>query len=282
MDGEARERVRARARPSRKTIPAPATLLDEGGECTPDYRDDETYSVTPDYASHESGGTLVSFECARSMEPQIDAVGQDTDVVLLTIGGNDVDFADIVMQCFVVGARDPGDCRDKVRSGQEGIGDVGVRTGGGPADPEGADAAGRAHRAGRIPVPREERRTSSCAAASCSSTCTRSGARSASSATSATRRSARRSSALNAEGGAQVIFVDEVKPHFAGHEPDGRVCCRNDDRWIHEFDSLHEDGVVPLQLDRARRARRPARTAARDRASGRATSWPAAPSTSPS
>ena len=44
--------------------------------------------------------------------------------------------------------------------------------------------------------------------------------------------------ALNAEGGAQVIFVDEVKAHFAGHEPDGRVCCRNDDRWIHEFDTF--------------------------------------------
>ena len=219
-----------------KDDPGARHALDEGGECTPDYRDDEAYSVKPYFASPESGGTLVMFECARSMEPQIDAVGQDTDVVLLTIGGNDVDFADIVMQCFVVGARDPGDCRDKVSSGQERIGAVGVRTA----------AALRTLKARMRPdahivlaaypyleknpdyslrggflftdvyaVGREVRRFGDMGDA------------------------AQRAAAntLNAEGGAQVIFVDEVKPHFAGHEPDGRVCCRNDDRWIHEFDS---------------------------------------------
>jgi hypothetical protein len=217
--------------------PGARHALDEGGECTPDYRDDEAYSVTPYYASHESGGTLVMFECARSMEPQIDAVGQDTDVVLLTIGGNDVDFADIVLKCFVVGARNPGDCRDKVSSGQEGIGEVGVRTA----------AALRTLKARMRPdahivlaaypylekndwfelrggflftdvyaVGQEVRRFGDMGDAA--------------------QRAA--ASTLNAEGGAQVIFIDEVKPHFAGHEPDGRVCCRNDDRWIHEFDSL--------------------------------------------
>ena len=105
---EARERVRPRARSSRRTIPARAMRSTRAATARRDYRDDEAYSVTPEYASHESGGTLVSFECARYMEPQIDAVGQDTDIVLLTIGGNDVDFSDIVKQCFVVGARRPG------------------------------------------------------------------------------------------------------------------------------------------------------------------------------
>jgi lysophospholipase L1-like esterase len=219
-----------------KDDPGARHMLDERGDCTPDYRDDEAYSVTPEYASHESGGTLVSFVCSRTMEPQIDAVGQDTDVVLLTIGGNDVDFADIVMQCFVVGARDPGDCRDKVSAGQEGIGAVGVRTATALRTLK-ARMRPDAHiviaaypyleknpdyelRGGFLftdvyAVGREVRKFGDMGDAA--------------------QRAA--ANALNAEGGAQVIFVDEVKSHFAGHEPDGRVCCRNDDRWIHEFDS---------------------------------------------
>ena len=31
---------------------------------------------------------------------------------------------------------------------------------------------------------------------------------------------------------------DQVKSHFHTHEPDGRVCCENDDRWVNEFDSF--------------------------------------------
>ena len=221
-----------------KDDPGARRLLDESGDCTPDYRDDEDYDVVPDTAIPQvGGGTWVTFKCVRTMEAQIDAVGQDTDVVLLTIGGNDVDFADIVKQCFVVGARDPGSCRDKVNAGQEGIGEVGARTAVAlrtlkarmrqdahivlAAYPYLEKNADYTLRGGFLfldsyAVGREIRRFGDMGDA----------AQRAAAAT------------LNAAGGAQVIFIDEVKPHFAGHEPDGRVCCRNDARWIHEFDTF--------------------------------------------
>jgi lysophospholipase L1-like esterase len=56
------------------------------------------------------------YTCTRWLRAQVDAVGPDTDLVLFTIGGNDIGFSNIVKQCFVPGYRDPGDCRDHVQS----------------------------------------------------------------------------------------------------------------------------------------------------------------------
>ena len=57
---------------------------------------------------------LIDAECRRFMKPQIDSVGSNTDLVMFTGGGNDAKFAKIVEQCFAIGLRDPGDCRDNV------------------------------------------------------------------------------------------------------------------------------------------------------------------------
>ena len=54
----------------------------------------------------------------------MDSLGKDTDLVLLTFGGDDVDFSDIVKQCFIVGLRDPGSCRSKVNAGEAGLAGV--------------------------------------------------------------------------------------------------------------------------------------------------------------
>jgi hypothetical protein len=40
--------------------------------------------------------------------------------------------------------------------------------------------------------------------------------------------------AVDAEPGARVMYIDALKGLFAGHEPDGRVCCQNEARWLHE------------------------------------------------
>lgn len=47
--------------------------------------------------------TAVSFKCTQRLRPQLDFIGPETDLVLMTIGGNDLDFANIVKQCFFFG-----------------------------------------------------------------------------------------------------------------------------------------------------------------------------------
>lgn len=52
--------------------------------------------------------------CERRLRPQIDAIDTSVDVVMLTFGGNDARFADIVEKCFVRGFRSVADCRTAV------------------------------------------------------------------------------------------------------------------------------------------------------------------------
>ena len=237
---------------SGKNDPAARAALNARGDCTPRYRDDEVYgSSLPVSAS----GSVVRFECVRYMAPQIDAVGKDTDLVLFTIGGNDVNFSEIIKRCFAIGLRSPGACRENIERRDQRDRRRRRRTGGVPAHAEGPHAARRADRDPAYPyleksidlrlrggflflddygVGEEIRRLGDLGDQ---------GQRAA-------------VGAVNSEGGAQVTLVDDVKAAFAGHEPDGRACCRNDDRWIHEFDTPDPDGVVPLQPEGPRRARR--------------------------
>nr|WP_306814430.1 GDSL-type esterase/lipase family protein [Actinomyces bowdenii] len=55
---------------------------------------------------------------------QISQIPTDTDVVMFTIGGNDVHFSDIVKQCFTLGIRDPETCKQKVDAANSGLADV--------------------------------------------------------------------------------------------------------------------------------------------------------------
>ena len=113
-----------------KDDPRARAKLDDLEACTTPYRDDEAYRIEAMSARSAIGrtGTEVVFRCTRYMEPQWDAVGKDTDLVLFTIGGNDVNFGEIIKACFVVFARDPGRCRDNINEGHEAVEDVGRNT----------------------------------------------------------------------------------------------------------------------------------------------------------
>lgn len=224
-----------------KDSAAARQALDRSEACRTDWIGDERYDVVADRAAYSAtaGSTQVWFRCTRYMEAQWEAVGRDTDLVLFSIGGNDVHFADIVAQCFAIGLRDPDTCREKIDAAKDGIGDVGVRI----------ESFLRALKLRMRPdakivlksypylekdenlklqkyfgipgftdyeVGREIRELGDLGDLAQSTAV----------------------DAVNAEGGAQVHFLDTVKDHFAGHEPDGRVLHRNDDRWLHEFDSL--------------------------------------------
>jgi VCBS repeat-containing protein len=62
--------------------------------------------------------------CQGTLNAQVDSIGPGTDLVLLTFGGDDINFSDIVKQCFIVGMRDPGSCRSKVASANVGLSSV--------------------------------------------------------------------------------------------------------------------------------------------------------------
>jgi lysophospholipase L1-like esterase len=84
---------------------------------TQDYPDEEywKYEVTS-----QLYGTFY-YRCTRYLTAQVNAIGPDTDLVLFTIGGNDIGFSDIVKQCFVPGPRSAHDCEEKIDDARQGL-----------------------------------------------------------------------------------------------------------------------------------------------------------------
>jgi lysophospholipase L1-like esterase len=62
------------------------------------------------------------------LNEQIPDVPSNTDLVMLTIGGNDVHFSDIVKQCFAKGFRDAGTCKRLVEEADAGLSTVESQT----------------------------------------------------------------------------------------------------------------------------------------------------------
>ncbi len=81
---------------------------------------------TPEYPQEEFYTDDSTFQCTRRLRPQIEAIDSSVDLVLMTMGGNDVQFATIVKQCFVKGYRDPADCRAAVENANTDLADVEV------------------------------------------------------------------------------------------------------------------------------------------------------------
>ena len=61
-----------------------------------------------------SGSVTSDVLHADGKTNQIDEMSADTNLVMFTIGGNDVNFSDIVQQCFALGIRDAKTCKEKV------------------------------------------------------------------------------------------------------------------------------------------------------------------------
>lgn len=226
-----------------KDDPAARAVLDSTRQCTTSYRDDEVYEVEPVVASSPTYGgdyTIVTFKCTRYLEPQWDAVGYDTDLVLFSIGGNDVHFADIIRNCFAVGPRDVPTCKELIEAAQDDIDDVGDRT----------ESFLRALKAKLRPDARivlkaypylEKDPEFTLTAWTWPHASYRVGEEIRRLGDLGDEGQRAAVDAVNAEGGAQTYFLEEVKTHFGAfpnHEPDGRACCRNPYRWVNEFDSL--------------------------------------------
>ena len=69
--------------------------------------------LTVNVNNQACGGAVVA-----NLYQQINAVTPDTDLVVLTIGGNDVGFANIVVQCFTPLISDPARCKQAIDQGK--------------------------------------------------------------------------------------------------------------------------------------------------------------------
>ena len=47
------------------------------------------------------GSSYFTYRCKLTLRPQADSVDKGTDLVLMTMGGNNAKFADIILSCFV-------------------------------------------------------------------------------------------------------------------------------------------------------------------------------------
>ena len=217
--------------------------LDETDACSARAAGDDLLSV--DYHLRESDGLSLwarkyTYECQLTVRAQTDFVGPQTDLVLLTAGGNELGFTDIIANCF--GPRIPGAlegangtrCREGVAATMAGLPEmldrlksqisrlITERMTGNPKSqvillaypllsldrpyhlPDGAvsyDAARGVRELGRAAI-REQRRIID---------------------------------ELENDFPGRVKFIEEVADAFDGHEPDPRVFTRNKHRWINEF-----------------------------------------------
>ena len=204
--------------------------------CTSNYPDEEYYQTKGVAAYYDSvrGYTMVTVECKRFLRAQIAAVSADTDLVLFTIGGNDIKFSTIVTDCFAWGLRSPERCKAAIDDGISLVSGVEASVTrilndlrsrllpsariallSYPYLEENEDyIVGEYPHNIEYPVGQQIRLLGDLGD------------------------DAQRNAVKDANGaaGAPVAYIDEVKSKFATHEPDGRTCCENEDRWIREFD----------------------------------------------
>jgi LPXTG-motif cell wall-anchored protein len=212
------------------------------------------YVRYPDEESIEVGDWTITFDpttnltratapCARFLSAQIEAIGKDTDLVLFTIGGNDVNFADIVKRCFALGLRNPGDCRDRVETAVRTMPRVGEDLAALLTDLH-TNRMRPDARLAMLTYPYLSNRPSWVlrsirAIAGFGGDSYDAGREVRALGDAGDRMQRSIVNRVNAAAGQQFVrLVDTVKEHFAGHEPDPSAARRNPDRWIHEFDSL--------------------------------------------
>jgi hypothetical protein len=206
------------------------------GACKPQAPDDDYYAI--DRVSWDNILRQVDYTCTRYLKAQIDFVNETYDLVLFTMGGNDVHFSEIVKQCFVAVLHDPGDCRRNVESARKTL-DSYVR----PSVTSILKMIGQKLRPSAkivyVAYPYLERDPNFTLVSVTGSDTYRAGA--------AVRRLGDDGDAMQRavvdqynrttpeEDGPRAIFVDKTKAAFAGHEPHGDDNDHGTDRWIFSY-----------------------------------------------
>lgn len=186
---------------------------------------------------------------------QIDQMPTNTDLVMLTIGGNDIRFSTIVTQCFAAGARDARSCRESVESATAGLDGVKAET-----TKIFERLAARLQPGAQVvlvgyPLLSTTRsyELADCYARNWYGACTDHESYAAGTGvrelgTRAAQEQQALVAAWNNSNTLPVTFVNSVAEAFAGHEPDPSALSRNDYRWVNEFieteGRLQSDGTT--------------------------------------
>ena len=198
-----------------------------------DWLNEQNVSATLTNLAH-SGSVTDDLLGADGRTGQIESMPADTDVAMFTIGGNDVGFADIVKQCFMLGMRDAATCKEKVDAASTGMSDVRQSTQNilqriDDKLPDGAQVVLVGYP--RLATDREYVLKNFWGTFSYNAGA---GVRGLSD-TSRQMQSDLVNDWNAAHPGLKVTYIDGVINAFDGHEPDPSVTAHNDYRWINEF-----------------------------------------------
>lgn len=171
----------------------------------------------------------------------LDDIPENTDLVMMTIGGNDVNFGDIVKQCFVIGLRDGSTCEKLVNSAKEKLSSAVKGTEEILKKLEDKLSPNSQIILAGYPLLSLDTDYS---LATCSqkiySLCTKWDSYTVAQDIRALGKLANYHQSdlakkWNNEHDMKLIYVDTISDKFAGHEPNPSIFSRNDIRWINEF-----------------------------------------------
>ncbi len=170
----------------------------------------------------------VNIRCNYTIRRQLDSVDRSTDMVMMTIGGNDLDFDGIVKSCFAAVIRSASDCKTKINDARNNMGDLELNLRGilsslnSRLRPDAKIvllgypllALDNGEKLSDFSVASEVRKLG----------------------LEGNLRQKKVVEEYNKSlGKEKVIFIDSLPKRFSGHEPDASIFKRNHDRWIHEF-----------------------------------------------
>ena len=189
-----------------------------------------SYSITSNVVGSRRGERQrrIGVRCNYMIRRQLDNVNTSTDMVMMTIGGNDLGFDNIIKACFAAVLRSAEDCRSKINEAKNGMGDLERNTRNilsslnSRLRPDAKIvllgypllALNNNESLSGFPVAKEVRKLG-------------------------LEGNSRQKKIVNAYnksiGQEKVIFIDSLPQRFSGHEPDASIFRKNHDRWIHEF-----------------------------------------------
>ncbi len=203
--------------------------------CTPAPTTEEYFVSTVNRVAQPDGSNAVSVACERWLLAQSAALNRDVDLVLMTVGGNDVHFPDIARECLIMANADGceqaiGTARAYARDDFAGdllavFEEINRKT-------QGHAKVGYAAYPG-LEVSDDLRLTSVGASGVSFYPVSQELAALAKEGLAAQRKAA--SQANEQYGAGFVTLMDDVPQMFRGHEPDARPGAANPDRWMYEF-----------------------------------------------